>query len=124
MEILVVDDNVQLLKYIQGFLTDVGHDVAAAESAEIALQVVEETKRNFDVVVTDLSMPGMNGIDLWNELKGILPQAKVLFISASSEDFMKHYVPGAFLGKPFTLDVLHERVLQLSDEQDSYVRNA
>src|SRR3954466_9673387 len=123
MDILVVDDHVELLKQIHGFLAGAGHEVASAVSGEHALQVVKESERNFDVVVTDLAMPGMNGIELWNELKGILPQAKVLFISASSEEFMEHYVPGAFLSKPFSLDTLLERVLRLvSFQPDSCLR--
>jgi CheY-like chemotaxis protein len=125
MDILIVDDNVELLQYIHGFLADAGHDVASAASGEHALQVVDDSKRNFDVVVTDIAMPGMNGIELWNELKGILPQAKVLFISASAGEFMDHYLPGAFLSKPFSLEVLHQRILQLAElPQHSYMRNA
>jgi len=122
MDILVVDDNVELLQYIHGFLTDAGHDVASSASGEHALQVVEDSKRNFDVVVTDLAMPGMNGIELWEELKKILPRAKVLFISSCPAEFMEHYVPGAFLSKPFSLRDLHERVLRLVEP--SYLGSA
>jgi CheY-like chemotaxis protein len=115
MDILVVDDNVELLKHVHGFLSDAGHEVASAESGEHALQVVTQKNCSFDVVVTDLAMPGMNGIELWDELKKILPHAKVLFISACPAEFMEGYVPGAFLSKPFSLRDLHERVLRLAD---------
>src|SRR3954471_8712479 len=126
MDILVVDDHVELLKQIHGFLAGAGHEVASAVSGEHALQVVKESERNFDVVVTDLAMPGMNGIELWGELKEILPEAKVLFISSSSGEFMERYVPGAFLGKPFSLEVLHRTVLRLAEpvEQYPFVRNS
>ena len=107
MRILVVDDNAELLAEIEQYLVDAGHQVRSAENAEDALQVVE-TDREYDVVVTDISMPGMNGVEMWDKMIPLLPAAKVIFISSANNSFLRRYLPGPLLAKPFRLAELHD----------------
>ena len=55
-------------------LTDLGHSVLEAPSAQHALHAWRQTNR-FDVVITDYAMPGMNGLDLANEIQRTFDQA-------------------------------------------------
>ncbi|MEW6569573.1 MAG: response regulator [Nitrospirota bacterium] len=60
--ILVVDDEAELLNLLRDFLTELGYDVTTCNSGEEALEILRE--HAFDVLLTDLLMPGMNGIQL------------------------------------------------------------
>lgn len=81
-----------------------------AASAEEAMGIVD-TDRNFDVVVTDIAMPGMNGIEMWSKMCPNLPSAKVIFISSANNSFLQRYLPGSFLPKPFKMEQLHQEIL-------------
>ena len=112
MRILVVDDHAELLGEIEQFLVTSGHQVRTASSADEALQVVA-SDRDYHVVVTDISMPGMNGIQMWDQMTTLLPGTKVIFISSTNNSFLQRYLPGAFLPKPFRLADLHDCILQV-----------
>ncbi len=111
MRILVVDDHAGLLAEIVQYLTSCGHHATPAESGERAMEIVG-SDREYDVVITDISMPGMNGIEMWDQMSALLPQAKVIFISSTNNSFLQRYLPGTFLPKPFDLAHLYDRVLQ------------
>ena len=64
--ILVVDDEADMASLLRNYLTREGYVVATAPSAEVALQVLEETP--IDVMLTDLRMRGMDGIELVHEV--------------------------------------------------------
>ena len=66
-KILVVDDSITMRQMVTLTLEKAGHTVAAADSGTTALKVVE--KERFDLVITDLNMPGMNGLELIKELR-------------------------------------------------------
>lgn len=112
MRILVVDDHAALLGEIEQYLANAGHHVTAAESAEQAMQMVA-SNRDYEVVVTDISMPGMNGIEMWDKINPLLPDTKVIFISSTNNSFLQRYLPGPFLSKPFHLGDLHDCIQQL-----------
>jgi CheY-like chemotaxis protein len=61
-QILVVDDEVGMVTLLRNYLTREGFAVTTAPSAEVALQILEE--HDIAVVLTDLHMPGMNGLEL------------------------------------------------------------
>lgn len=112
MRILVVDDHAELLHKIEQFLLTAKHHVSTAISAEEAMQIVKSDAQ-YDVVVTDISMPGMNGIEMWDNMGPLLPQAKVVFISSTNNSFLHRYLPGIFMPKPFELEDLHQAILRL-----------
>lgn len=66
-KILVVDDSVSIRKMLTYVLEESGHDVVDSKSAEDALEKIGDTK--FQLVLSDLNMPGMDGIDLTKELR-------------------------------------------------------
>lgn len=113
MRILVVDDHQELLSEIKGFLVSAGCDVTAATSAEQAMKIVE-SDRGYQVVVTDISMPGMNGIEMWDKMSTLMPATKVVFISSTNNTFLQQYLPGTFLAKPFPLEYLHQTIMTVA----------
>ena len=71
LTVLIVDDDYAIRDSLCGYLESVGWHTIAAETAELALEIVEGGKG--DIVVTDVRMPGMDGIDLTTKLIEIDP---------------------------------------------------
>ena len=78
--ILVVDDEQDLRILFQRFLDVEGYDCAIAGAGEEALDLLQ--RETFSVVITDINMPGMSGIDLLREVRSRFPEVAVLVISA------------------------------------------
>jgi two-component system NtrC family response regulator len=117
--ILFVDDDAGVREALSFSLEEQGFDVTCADSGEAALD--ETAKASFDVVLTDLRMPGMSGIDLVRELSVRAPQLPCVVITAhgSVDAAVEAMRLGAsdFLQKPISRDVLRitlERVLRSS----------
>lgn len=106
--ILVVEDDAVTREMVAELLAEAGYEVAAAESAEQALAMIGE--REFGVVLTDLQMPGMNGLELLVELREHWPHTPVLLMTAyaSIETAIQATRAGAFdyIAKPFSSDAL------------------
>ena len=109
--VLVVDDEAQVRRLLLDFLAD-DHVCHAAESAEQALDLL--ASGNYDVVVTDISMPGEGGIGLLNQLGRRHPDTPVIVITGN--DYEQHAGDlinmGAFdlLMKPFQAEDVEEAV--------------
>lgn len=107
--ILVVDDDDDLRKMLVAFLGDCGYQVTEATSGEDALPKFRATGPR--LVVTDFSMPGMNGAELVKHLKRLDPDVKVLILtgdlSIAEEAVARHgSVPEAIMQKPVELAAL------------------
>lgn len=114
--ILVVEDFPALRVLLTRVLGASGHRVTAAETLQAARAACEAT--DFDLVVTDVAIPGGNGTDLARQLAAERPGLRVLFVSGSAPDDLDLQVPGArtdFLQKPFDIDELVDRVGGLLD---------
>ncbi len=101
--VLVVDDDEGLARFIVEVLSDAGHEADAVPSAEVARRRIEATA--YDVVVTDLRMPGESGLDLIAWLRRFDPRIAVLAITAfgSLETAVQAMRMGAadYIPKPF-----------------------
>jgi DNA-binding NtrC family response regulator len=121
--ILVVDDDSSLALFIVEILAEAGHDPSVVASGQGAMEKVEQSP--WDLVVTDLRMPGMSGLELIQLLKHYDPRIAVLAITAygSIETAVQAIRAGAadYITKPFEPDALllavdkclHERQLQI-----------
>jgi len=78
--ILVVDDEPAMRLLVTSVLRDEGHEVTAAANGEEAVQLI--SRRHYHVVVTDLKMPGMSGVDLLERLKQEDPETAVILLTA------------------------------------------
>jgi len=82
--ILVVDDESSMCQYLSILLEKEGHEVVAANSGPEALRLMEE--KPFDVVLTDIQMPKMDGIQLLKGIKGIDPNTPVVIMTAYASE--------------------------------------
>ena len=113
--ILVVDDEPLILLIVAGFLQDLIAECVEAESGEEALRHFQPGA--FDLVITDKTMPGMDGLDLTREIKKRHPSQRVLMISGmQSQNALPPPAeggPDAFLAKPFTRTEILECLAQM-----------
>jgi DNA-binding NtrC family response regulator len=104
-KVLVVDDEVEMLTLLRNYLAREGYDVRTAPSAEAAFQVLED--QDFDVVLTDFRMRGMDGIELVREVHATRPDTQVLLMTAfgSIDTAVEAIKAGAyhFIAKPVKL---------------------
>jgi CheY-like chemotaxis protein len=102
--VLVVDDEPLILLIVAGFLQDSVAECVEAASAEEALRHFQPGA--FDLVITDRTMPGMDGLELTREIKKRHPSQRVVLTSGmQSQNALPSPVeggPDAFLPKPFT----------------------
>ena len=105
LKILLVDDDPLVSMNTSNMLVDLGHSVSEAPSGAQALQLLE-TDLQFDVVVTDYAMPGMNGLDLATKIKQIKPKLPVVLASGYAE--LPPHITLDFprLGKPYSQEDL------------------
>ena len=117
--ILLAEDSEPLRELAQSYLEAGGFRVLSAESAEDALKVAARYGGVFDLLLTDVVMPGMNGRVLAEQLLPRQPGMKVLYMSGYTDSFIAgHGVlePGThLLHKPFTEEVLIRKVREVLD---------
>ena len=110
--IMVVDDDAALRRTLKDILIDDGRDVISAEDGLQAVKMASEGP--IDLILMDIRMPGMNGIEAFLEIKKILPNCTVVFMTGHAE---KSQIEGALsegathiLIKPFKIEQLLEIV--------------
>jgi two-component system, cell cycle sensor histidine kinase and response regulator CckA len=117
--ILLVEDAEPLRKLAQTFLEAGGFRVSSASSGEDALELALRSATTFDLLLTDVVMPGMNGRVLAEHLLRRQPGMRVLYMSGYTDSFIAgHGVlePGThLLHKPFTEEVLIRKVREVLD---------
>jgi two-component system chemotaxis response regulator CheY len=109
-KILAVDDSKSMRQMVGMSLKSAGHDVTEAEDGAMALDIAK--KQSFDLVVTDINMPNMNGIELITALRK-MPNYKftpILCLTTESSDDMKGKGKSAgatgWIVKPFSPEKL------------------
>jgi len=119
VQILVVDDEDIACKSCKAILTQEGGDVETARSAAEALQMMNVG--GFDVVITDLRMPGMDGMELLTRIKEQSPSSAVIVITGYStvQTAVEAIKCGAFdyVPKPFTPDQLTVTVAKAVEDK-------
>ncbi|AIC17281.1 putative signal transduction response regulator, receiver domain [Nitrososphaera viennensis EN76] len=80
--IMIVDDEPDIAVTYQYFLASEGYNVEAFSDAYSALREFTRHSSYYDLIILDIRMPGLNGLQLYQSLKGMNPSCKVIFISA------------------------------------------
>lgn len=115
--ILAVDDDPDVLKFVQAVLHRFGFNVIVAGGADEALEVFKRLDRPPDLLLTDVVMPGVSGPVLADRLLATQPDLRVLFMSGyDNRQIIQHYVvkPGfPLLPKPFTFENLATKVKEI-----------
>jgi len=88
-----------------------------AASGEEALRQLDEIQPELIVILSDINMPGMDGLDLLSEVKQVRPELPVLMVTAYGDDDRRRRADelgaAAFLAKPVDFDLLKRQLLQL-----------
>jgi PAS domain S-box-containing protein len=112
--ILVVDDELVVLRVLEKSLARLGYSVLTATSAEDALATAQSHAGSIDLAILDLHMPGRGGYELFGPLKDLRPDCRVLISSGFDADHKTDFLlqSGAvgFLRKPYTIETLGAEV--------------
>jgi DNA-binding NtrC family response regulator len=119
MKILVVDDEEGARELFNTILTDEGYDVVLADSGEKALSLFKSTP--FHLVITDIKMPLMNGLQLLQEIRKIGSKTDVIMVTAYGEveSYLKAMSLGAveYINKPIRIKELKRIVNKILTER-------
>jgi len=120
-KILVVDDEEDVRLFLEDFLGERDLTVMTADCGEHALEKVEENKP--DIVLLDLMMPGIDGIETLRRIKAKHPDIIVIMITALKDDAKiaeaKKLGAANYIIKPFRLDYLDNELMRILKESDS-----
>jgi two-component system, OmpR family, alkaline phosphatase synthesis response regulator PhoP len=112
--ILVVEDEAHLAEGLRFNLEAEGYQVNVVDTGEAALELLEERKNDYDVVVLDVMLPGKDGFTVISELRQAGQFVPTLMLTARGhpEDVLKGFSAGAddYLAKPFDLSILIARI--------------
>ncbi len=122
MKICIVDDAQFIRQILKDIFISLGHQVIAEfSSASQLIENVEDLKP--DIVTLDITMPDMDGLTATRILKNIIPDVKVIIISAISQPDIEKEAKkcGAyeFVRKPFSKLAIEHIIKQIEDEQNS-----
>ncbi len=119
--IMVVEDDPDVRSYLVETLESLNYQVRAASSADAALRDFAGDPEPFDLLLTDIVMPGMNGRLLADEMTRLLPGLKVLFMTGYSRNAIVHQGrldPGvSLLQKPITHAALGSKIREILDKR-------
>ena len=105
--ILVVEDNKEVGEFATQLLNELGHDTRLATRADEALELLEHDAKAFDLVFTDVVMPGMSGIDLGLAIRKRWPKMRVVLTSGYSHVLAQDGRHGfELLHKPYSVESL------------------
>ncbi len=118
--VLLVEDEKLLLEFVGSTLEEQGYTVLSAETPADALTIAREYKSPIHLLITDVVMPGMNGLELKEAIMPLYPEIKTLYMSGYTANVIAHRGVldhgTAFLQKPFSINTLAVKVRQVIEE--------
>jgi len=114
VNLLIVDEDISILETIGDIFQDRGYNVAMVDNGQRAIKLV--SRRYFDVVLMDIRMPGIDGLETYKEVKRIIPTAAVIMMTGDSKEKLvkKSIEEGAYtvIYKPFNV----KKVIKIVEE--------
>jgi DNA-binding response OmpR family regulator len=109
-KILVIDDDTSTNESISTYLKEIGYEVFSASNGLEGLDIIKKMKPN--LIITDIRMPKLNGLELCYVLRGLDYNIPVIFISSfESEDYKNgEFNVYAFISKPINIFQLNEYI--------------
>ena len=114
--ILIIDDEEMIRRMVSSILEDYGYKCLTAENGIKALEIYKDQRENIDLVLLDMIMPIMSGERVYEELRKINPQARVIMSSGFPfEDESDPLQSGveAFISKPYQESQLAQVIRQV-----------
>ena len=97
-----------------------GYKILESENGLVALQILREHDYNIDLIITDLIMPEMDGIELYNEIQKLKPDIKFLFISGYTDETLSEIGVKInkikFLRKPFNIKEISSEIRKILEK--------
>jgi PAS domain S-box-containing protein len=119
--ILVAEDDAGVRAYVVEALRELNYSVMEADDAAAALAIITQADLRIDLLLTDVVMPGMNGRELANRARLVMPNIRVLFMTGYSQDAIVHQgrldPDIELLEKPFRRETLAVRVQAILDPE-------
>jgi two-component system, cell cycle sensor histidine kinase and response regulator CckA len=116
--ILLVEDDIGLRDVLKEFLLSVGYRVLVASSSTEALRQCEAHARDIDLMITDVVMPGLDGVELARGIRVIHPRIRILLMSGYNNKQFEDLGQDMVLIKPFRLFELAAKIRDLLDHTD------
>ncbi|MCP4908100.1 MAG: response regulator [bacterium] len=109
--VLIVDDEEAIRKILTKRLTNVGFEVDTASNGEEALGIVAGIGPALDLVILDITMPGLSGIETWTQIREIQPELPIIMSSGHPEEALERLdgwddVRDGFIQKPYLTKAL------------------
>lgn len=118
LKILLVDDDPSILEILSDLMGIFGHDYVTARNGLEAMEKLQDEP--FHIVLTDMMMPGMDGMELLKHIHSNFPSTKIMVITGYDRTFTYTDVIGAgasdFISKPFNTDELEAKISRLARE--------
>ena len=115
--ILLVEDDSAVRELVRHTLENANYKVLEAPTPQAALEFMEGRKGEIQLVLTDIMMPKMSGVQVATSAKASDPNLKVLFMSGYSSEMVNRYAPALqakeYIEKPFTKDALLRKIADL-----------
>ena len=115
MTLLIVDDDQDQCESLADVLNDVGYEVDTASSGKEAIEMASH--KSYLLMLLDLRMPGMDGLDAFRRMKSADQHARGLLLTAFATDEAMHCAAGlgmdAVISKPLDLPILLSRIAQI-----------
>ena len=114
--LLVIDDEAPVRDAVQDIMTAHGVDVMTAVNGQDGINVYSQRKDSIQLILLDMSMPGLSGIETLTRLRAIDPEVRIILSSGYSQEQIAQEVKvnerTGFLAKPYDLDVLVNKIWQ------------
>ena len=112
--VLLAEDDAAMLDMVKHALVADGHSVVTAQDGQEALELLSASGATFDVMLTDIQMPSVNGLELTGKAIALIPHLKVVLMSAFAENVtltaaIEPHVR-RILSKPLALDQVRAAV--------------
>ena len=119
--ILLVDDEDMILEVGQQILERLGYRVVTANSGQQAIETIQQMGSKIDLVLLDMVMPGLGGGDVFDHIREILPDIRVILssgyaIDGQAREIMQRGCNG-FIQKPLSVSELSQKIRQVMDSQ-------
>jgi CheY-like chemotaxis protein len=119
-KILLVEDEKALIRLIKSMLEKLGYQVHAFSSPVDALSAVKSNEIEFDLVLSDVVMPMLNGPELIEKILAIRPESRVMFMSGYAADVISKHLKMVrsipLIEKPFDISTLSRKVKEVMNE--------
>ncbi|MAV90517.1 MAG: Fis family transcriptional regulator [Bdellovibrionaceae bacterium] len=123
--ILVVDDEESIREFLEIMLKKEGYEVSCAEDGQVAVDILK--KKSFDLVISDMQMPNLSGMDLLKHVKDQYPDVVFMMITAfgTTETAVEAMKIGAYdyITKPFKIDEVRINIANALRSQGLEVEN-